>query len=153
MGFLLRNIVSFIGLFCKSNASCIRVAARMNTRLGYGLATMSRRHIIIGRFCRISSLLQGSFAQKETYDVQNDGVATISRPHKIIVLFGKEPCKRDDILQKRPMMLKRLLIEPPHTLHVYSRRVFIRAATCMQEAWLFCRILYRVLFCKRDLWF
>ena len=33
----------------------------------YGVATVSRIEKIIGLFCRISSLLQGSFA-KETYD-------------------------------------------------------------------------------------
>ena len=33
----------------------------------YGVATVSRINSIIGLFCRISSLLQGSFA-KETYN-------------------------------------------------------------------------------------
>jgi len=35
--------------------------------LRYGVATISRLLKIIGLFCRIQSLLQGSFA-KETYD-------------------------------------------------------------------------------------
>jgi len=38
------------------------------------------------------------------------GVASISRLLKIIGLFCKEPYKRDDILQKRPMFLGSLLI-------------------------------------------
>jgi len=38
------------------------------------------------------------------------GVATISRLLKILGLFAKEPCKRDDILQKRPIILRSLLI-------------------------------------------
>ena len=38
------------------------------------------------------------------------GVATISRLVKIIVSFAKEPYKRDDILQKRPIILRSLLI-------------------------------------------
>ena len=38
------------------------------------------------------------------------GVATISRLLKMIGLFGKEPYKRDDILQKRPIIWRSLLI-------------------------------------------
>jgi len=37
------------------------------------------------------------------------GVATISRLLKIKVSFAKEPCKRDDILQKRPTISRSLL--------------------------------------------
>jgi len=29
---------------------------------------------------------------------------------KVKVFFAKEPCKRDDILQKRPIILRRLLL-------------------------------------------
>ena len=36
--------------------------------------------------------------------------ATISRLRKKYVSFAKEPCKRDDILQKSPMCLRSLLI-------------------------------------------
>ena len=39
---------------------------RERERLSYGVATISRPLIILGLFCRISSLLWGSFA-KETY--------------------------------------------------------------------------------------
>jgi len=38
-------------------------------------------------------------------------VASSSRLLKITGLFAKEPCKRDDILQKRPVILRSLLIE------------------------------------------
>ena len=38
------------------------------------------------------------------------GVASISRLLKIKVSFAKEPYKRDDILQKRPIISRRLLI-------------------------------------------
>jgi len=38
------------------------------------------------------------------------GVATISRLLKIIGLFAKEPCERDDILTNRLMILWSLLI-------------------------------------------
>ena len=68
----------------------------------YGVATISRLLVIIGLFCRIQSLLYGSFA-KETYDLKEPtnysirysvrilyGVATISRRLKIIGLL----CKR-----------------------------------------------------------
>jgi len=45
----------------------------------------------------------------------NCGVDTISRLLKIMGLFCKEPYKRDDILQKRPIILKSLLIvAAPH---------------------------------------
>ena len=70
----------------------------------YGVATVSRIDQIIGLFCRISSLLEGSFA-KETNDLKEPtnlatlylrgflqsayvyGVATVSRIDKIIGLF------------------------------------------------------------------
>jgi len=46
------------------------------------------------------------------------GVATISRLLKFIgLLLAKEPYKRDDILQKRPMILRSLLIVA--TLYIY----------------------------------
>jgi len=73
----------------------------------YGVATFSRLLTIIGLFCRISSLLEGSFA-KEIYKFKEPtnrshpielvsalarcyGVALVSRIDKIIGLF----CKRD----------------------------------------------------------
>ena len=37
------------------------------------------------------------------------GVATVSRIDKLEVSFAKEPYERDDILQKRPMLLSILL--------------------------------------------
>ena len=70
----------------------------------YGVATSSRLLKTIGLFCRISSLLQGSFANK-TYNSKEPthrshpmvevspeiyfcyGVATVSRIDKIIGLF------------------------------------------------------------------
>jgi len=38
------------------------------------------------------------------------GVPTISRLLTIIGPFAKEPCKTDDILQKRPVILRSLLM-------------------------------------------
>ena len=38
------------------------------------------------------------------------GVASVGRLLKIIGSFAKEPYKRDDILQKRPIILRHLLI-------------------------------------------
>ena len=64
----------FIGLFC------IRLCEE-NSGLElavYGVATISRLLKIIGLFCRISSLLWGSFA-KETYDFKEP----TSRGHPI----------------------------------------------------------------------
>ena len=47
------------------------------------------------------------------------GVATISRILKIIGSFAIEPCKRDDILQKRPIMLRSLLtVAAPQGLYL-----------------------------------
>ena len=56
----------------------------------YGMAATSRLLQIMGFFCRLSSLLQGSFA-KETYDFKEP----INRSHPIVVgLFcGKWPDK------------------------------------------------------------
>jgi len=48
----------------------------------YGVATISRLLQIIGPFCRISSLLQGSFA-KETYHFKEP----TNRSDPIFVLF------------------------------------------------------------------
>ena len=94
----------------------------------------------MGLFCRISSLLQGSFA-KETYNLsillrQNKMQTqllhckrnhyttcahTLTHTHmgwlrlvgsfKLQVSFAKEPYKRDYILPKRPIILRSLLIE------------------------------------------
>ena len=64
------------------------------------------------------------------------GVATISRLLKLKRLFAKEPYKRDDILQKRPIIFRSLLsVATPyvhilHMLHTYVhvfRRLFYRA--------------------------
>ena len=43
-------------------------------------------------------------------DVYSYGVASTSRLLKTIGLFAKEPYKSDDILQKRPLILRSLLI-------------------------------------------
>ena len=49
------------------------------------------------------------------------GVATIRRLLEIIGLFAKEPYKRDDILQKRPMILRSLLIvATPWQIYVHT---------------------------------
>jgi len=47
----------------------------------YGVATMSRRLKITGLFCRLSSLLQGSFA-KETYNFKEP----TNRNHPVYIL-------------------------------------------------------------------
>jgi len=54
-------------------------------KCGYGVATISRLLTIIGLFCRIQSLLQGSFA-KETYNLKEP----TNRSHLISVLFVAE---------------------------------------------------------------
>ena len=87
----------------------------------YGLARVSRIDKIIGLFCRISFLLWGSFA-KETYNL----IDPTDRSHRIVsysmrwlrlvgalkfqVSFAKETYKKDAILQKRPVILKSLII-------------------------------------------
>jgi len=71
----------------------------------YGVAMICRLLKIIGLFCRISSLLYGSFAI-ETYDLREptNRSHTISGSLKSVFSFAKEPYKRDYILQKRPMI-------------------------------------------------
>ena len=53
---------------------------------GYGVATISRLLKIIGLFCRISSLLQGSFA-KETYNLKESTI----RSHPIALSRTNSP--------------------------------------------------------------
>jgi len=87
--------------------------------LSYGVATISRLLQIIGLFCRITSLLLGSFA-KETYHFKEPtqlsrnfwamewlrlvGSLKLHVSLKIIGLF----CRA--LLQKRPIILRSLLI-------------------------------------------
>jgi len=56
----------------------VQPAAALNALQGYGAAMISRLLEILGLFCRISSLLQGSFA-KETYNFK----APTHRSHPI----------------------------------------------------------------------
>ena len=51
-----------------------------------------------------------SFDSKKDAAFFHYGVATIRRLLKISVSFAKEPYKRDDILQKRPIISRSLLI-------------------------------------------
>ena len=87
------------------------------------MATISRLLKLIGLFCKIKSLLLGSFA-KETYNLKEP----TNRSHPLrpqcrgnrlraghVHTYGcqmrtKEPYKRNYILQKRPIILRSLLI-------------------------------------------
>ena len=93
------------------------------------MATISRLLKIIGLFCRISSVLLGSFA-KETCNFKQptnrclthtarqqqsgrggSGLLLVNNERRVDVMnlqvsFAKEPYKRDDILQKRPIILR-----------------------------------------------
>jgi len=65
---LLRNIVSFIGLFCNRDLDFFCMTYTCHTQgytdhVCYGLATISRLLKIVGLFCRIPSLLWG-YSQK-----------------------------------------------------------------------------------------
>jgi len=99
--------------------------------VNYGVATVSRIDKITGLFCRISSLLQGSFA-KETYNfidptnqshpilIAHKGKRlVIHRIDKIISLF----CKR--ALQKRQYSAKETcdFIDPTDRIHKRKRLV------------------------------
>jgi len=80
---------------------------------GYGVATISRLLKILGLFCRISSLLQGSFAE-ETYNFK----APTHRSHpirgvvalKLYVSFAEYSLLYRVLLQKRPIILGSLLV-------------------------------------------
>jgi len=61
---------------------------------------------IMTQFARISVCID-----LFTWGLDLYGVATISRLLKIIGLFCKQPYTRDYILQKRPIILRGLLIE------------------------------------------
>jgi hypothetical protein len=61
---------------------------------------------------------------------------------KLQVSFAKEPYKRDDILPKRPIILRRLLIvatpydlyiqpKGPYTTFIYNLKVFLHSALRM----------------------
>ena len=52
------------------------------------------------------------------------GVATTSRLFKIICLFCKQPYKRDGILQKRPIILRSLLIVATPYEYMHSQHHF-----------------------------
>ena len=95
-------------------------------------------------FCRISSLLQGSFA-KESYHFKEPTnrshpilIYVVERTHlrwlrlvgsfKLYVSFEKEPYKRDDILEKRPVILRSLLIvATPQSLYIGSLYIYVVA--------------------------
>ena len=64
-------------------------------------------------------------------DGLNHGVATISRLLKIIGLLAKESCKREDILQKRPIILRSLLI----VAHIHLLCA-LDAVVCVVTGWL-----------------
>ena len=134
---LLQNIVCFIGLFCKRDplferaywfvaTMCIcvwQVDIFMSQMIvSYGVAMVSRIDKIIGFFCRILSLLQGSFA-KQTYDF----IDPTSRSHpisqrltmgwlqwvgsfKFLVSFAEYRLLYRTLLQKRPIIWRSLLI-------------------------------------------
>jgi len=49
------------------------------------------------------------------------GVGVISKIDKLYVTFAKEPYERDDILQKRPIILSILLSEATPYLYIKKR--------------------------------
>jgi len=137
----------------------------------YGVATISRLLKIIGLFCRISSLLYGSFA-KETYnckkptnrshpiwqwmtvaltffseysnyrvDFGDYGVATISRLLKIIRLFGEYRSLLYGSLQKRPIILRSLLIEATQYLPAERASIFAAVLQCFALYSVCCSVL------------
>ena len=78
---LLQNIVSFMGLFCKRDLQFYHVRGFVySCAYTYGVATVSRIDKIVGLFCSIQSLLQGSFAE-ETYTYTHTHPHTHPRTH------------------------------------------------------------------------
>ena len=97
------------------------ISIHSSTSYGDGVATISRLLKFISLFCRIKSLLWGSFA-KETCNFKSSTLYGYeyschismwhgySYPYTVLLLklqvsFAKEPHKRDYILQKRPITL------------------------------------------------
>jgi len=76
----------------------------------YGVATSSRLFKIIGLFCRISSLLQGSFV-KETYHFKEP--THHSHPICATQYASDILVTNRALLQKRPVILRSLLIVAP----------------------------------------
>ena len=132
------DIVSFIGLFYKRDLSFLgayyyiaicEVSLDIKLQVmwgGYDHTNSSKLLKMIGLFCRIQSLLQGSFT-KETYHFQEPTTILqfvkslwISKytsfryllvgPLKLQVSFAKQPYKRDYILQKKPIIFRSLLL-------------------------------------------
>ena len=108
-------------------------------KYAYGVAMISRLLQIIGFFFKISSLSQGSFA-KETYHCKEPtnrshcmyyGVASAGRIDKIAGLLTKEPYKRDNILQKRPIILQIPMTEAtPYASPLSSACIHINSLIC-----------------------
>jgi len=69
-------------------------------------------------------------ASKTDIRVYAYGVATISRLLEILRLFCKEPYKTDDILQKRPIILRILLIVATPYVYVHSHTYKLGRCGC-----------------------
>jgi len=69
------------------------------------------------------------------------GVATISRLLKNKVSFAKEPYKRDDILQKRPIILRsQRIVATPYLITWRITYVVATISRLLEIIGLFCRI-------------
>ena len=69
----------------------VDVYSRNFSKISYGVATISRLLKTIGLFCRISSLLQGSFAKK-TYNFE----ASTHRSHPIAKFLKSQLAKNSE---------------------------------------------------------
>ena len=77
-------------VWCEHTCIFIHPSMYVPSYVWYGVATISRRLKMIGLFCRISSLLQGSFA-KETYhfiDPTNRSHPILRARIFVVHLFG-----------------------------------------------------------------
>jgi len=84
LGSLLINITYVVDMF-----HVVDIFPSILTSHIYGVATLSRFLRIIGLFCRISSLLQGSFA-KETYNLKEPTDRSHPIAHYTLHHEGKE---------------------------------------------------------------
>jgi len=158
------GVVSLLCHTWRRRVTCKRVMPRVCTAQGYGVASISRLLKIVGLFCK-RALSKRRYSQKETYNLQEPTTCSHPIPHvevsyhncDIIGLFCKRALyQRDDILQKRLVIWRSLLIIPHKRVVSHMKETCHVCAMCTLHS---CRSLFQNivsligLFCKSDIQF